>query len=378
MRLHLLALPHTQVTADYASCAYTQKIRKFCRMMGDRGHDVVLYAGEHCDIDVAEHVMLVTEAERTRWFGDGFDTVLTPLSWEPSEPYWLTMNSRAIPAIAERADEKDLILLSTGTQRLVLDAFPFPSRIVAEPFVGYEGIVTGFCAFESQTFMHTVYAKRGIGDGRDFDAVIPNYFDPDDFPVLSTGGDYLLFVGRVIPRKGVGVAAEIAKQTGMRLLIAGPGVTEYKAGHHLRGPGLELLGDHFEYVGEVGIQERAELMAGAHALLAPTSFLEPFGGVAVESMMAGCPAITTDHGAFMETVPAEFRFRNMRQALKAVDEAGVADREWLRDYAHASYSLDAVAPRFEEWFARLLTLWGDGWYELPIADTNERITVCPS
>lgn len=374
MRLHLLALPHTQVTAGYQSCAYTQKIRKFCKMMGDRGHDVVLYAGEHCDVDVAEHVMLVTEAERARWFGDGFDTVLTPLSWDSSEPYWLTSCSRAIPAVADRADEKDLILLSTGTQKLVLDAFPFPTRIVAEPFVGYEGIVTGFCAFESQTFMHTVYAKRGIGDGRDFDAVIPNYFDPQDFQAVNTGGDYLLFVGRVIPRKGVGVAAEIAKATGMRLVIAGPGVTDYRARHHLRGPGLEILGDHFDYVGEVTIEERAELMAGAHALLAPTSFLEPFCGTAVEAMMAGCPAITTDHGAFMENVPPDLRFRNLRQAIGAVERADSYDRQWLREQATGRFSLDAVAPRFEGWFDRLLSLWDEGWYQ--IADTNERMPVC--
>jgi hypothetical protein len=27
------------------------------------------------------------------------------------------------------------------------------------------------------------------------------------------------------------------------------------------------------------------------------------------------------------------------------------------------YSLDAIGPQYEQYFARLLTLWGDGWYE---------------
>lgn len=372
--LHLLAMPHTQTTSAYSSCAYTSKVRRFCKMMTARGWEIILYAGEHNEAPCAEHVILVTEAERRKWFGEGFDTVFTPLSWDTQEPYWLTMNGRAIAELSERVGKQDLILLTTGTQKIIADAWPNTTRIVCEWTVGYEGIVTPYCAFESQTFMHTVYAKRGIGDGRDFDTVIPNFFDPDEFPHLNDGqGDYLLFVGRVILRKGVAVAAEIAKHAGMKLLIAGPGVTHHEPGR-IVAPEVTIEGAHVEYVGEVGIEERAELMAGARALLAPTSFLEPFGGVAVEAQICGTPAITTDHGAFMETVPREFRFRNLAQALAAVERAGEVDPVAVRERALAHFSFDAVAPMYEEWFDRLSSLWSSGWYELP-AETRERIPV---
>jgi hypothetical protein len=33
MRLHVVSLPHTHTTAAHASCAYTQKVRKFGKMM---------------------------------------------------------------------------------------------------------------------------------------------------------------------------------------------------------------------------------------------------------------------------------------------------------------------------------------------------------
>lgn len=35
VKLHLVALPHTQVSKDFITCAYTQKVLKFCKMMRD-------------------------------------------------------------------------------------------------------------------------------------------------------------------------------------------------------------------------------------------------------------------------------------------------------------------------------------------------------
>lgn len=45
MNFHVVSLPHTQTTAAYPSCAFTQKVVRFCRMMKARGHHVTLYAG---------------------------------------------------------------------------------------------------------------------------------------------------------------------------------------------------------------------------------------------------------------------------------------------------------------------------------------------
>lgn len=47
-------------------------------------------------------------------------------------------------------------------------------------------------------------------------------------------------------------------------------------------------------MGSVGVKERAELMAYADAVMVPTTYLEPFGGVVIEAMLSGTPAITTD------------------------------------------------------------------------------------
>ena len=60
LRLHVVALPHTQVTEEYFSCAYTAKIHGFVRMMRSLGHEVFLYAGEDTTCEPTELITCIT------------------------------------------------------------------------------------------------------------------------------------------------------------------------------------------------------------------------------------------------------------------------------------------------------------------------------
>jgi len=356
--LHLVALPHTQTDGRFLTCAYTQKVVKFCRMMAPT-YEVILYAGDQNVAPCSEHVPLFSEDERVADWGDGFDTVADAISWDPSIPYWSRMNERAIDAIRERARPRDLLLVTGGwAQKPLADRLDL---IACEWAVGYEGIFSDYCAFESAAWMHHIYGRQGWGNGRFYDAVIPNYFDPDDFAVAPKD-DYLLFVGRLVERKGVHVAAQIAGRVGMRLLVAGPGIASARPGEIVALDGTRIVGP-VEYVGEVDAVARRDLMAGARALLAPTLYVEPFGGVTVEAMLSGTPVVTTDWGAYTETVTADVgrRFRTLQQGVEATRAVLDLDPLAVRAHALARYSLDAVRPRFDVWFAQLAGLWGEGW-----------------
>jgi glycosyltransferase involved in cell wall biosynthesis len=368
VRFHLLSLPHTQTTSAYLTCAYTSKVVKFCRMMARRGHEVILYSGEHNEAECSEHVMLVTEEERAGWFGDGFDTVLTPLLWDAREPYWMRFNQRAIEELRPRLNwEHDIVCLITGwPMQPILQGLGVAQEqrpvIACEWAVGYEGVMTEFCAFESSAWMHHIYGLRGWRNGRFYDTVIPNFFDPDEFH-LAEKEDYLLYMGRLVGRKGVVIAAKIAERAGMKLVLAGPGATAQAEGS-VTAPEFTIEGD-IEYVGEVGLEERARLMAGARALLCPTLYVEPFGGVCVEAMLSGTPVLTTDFGAFRETVTPDVggRFSTLAEADVALDHLlnGFTPPAAIRQSAIDRYSLEAVAPQFERWFGQLLGLWGVGF-----------------
>jgi glycosyltransferase involved in cell wall biosynthesis len=127
--------------------------------------------------------------------------------------------------------------------------------------------------------------------------VIPHGIDVDAFPFEPDPGDYLLFLGRMIADKGPVDAIRIAERAGLPLVLAGP-PSRYFA------EAVEPLvdGERVRYAGRVGPEERNRLLAGAAALLFPSSYPEPFGLVMVEALACGTPVLATAVGAAPEIV----------------------------------------------------------------------------
>ena len=349
MRFHIVALPHTQVTKEFAGCAFTEKVRRFCMMMNDLGHEVYLYAGETVEAPVTELITCVNEDQRAA----AVATVPHYTQYPFSGGLWWNFNTKAIEGIRERIQPQDFICLIGGSaQKDIADAFP--NHLSVEFGVGYGGVFAKYRVFESYAWMHSIYAgwkNPTTADGQFYDAVIPGYLEPEMFPLGDGQGDYYLFIGRLIDRKGYRIAQEVCQRLGKRLILAGPG---------------EQSG-YGEFVGSVGPIERAKLMGGAIATFAPTLYVEPFGNVVIESQACGTPTITTDWGAFTENNPdgvSGFRCRTLAEFMQAAEGVKYLDRAKIRNRAISLYNLDTIGLQYEAYFKRLLTLWGDGWYEM--------------
>lgn len=350
MRFHVVALPHTHVTKDFASCAFTEKVRRFCVMMTDLGHEVILYAGEKNEASVTEHVVCISEDLRAAAVGKNH---YTTASFDTNLPHWQVFNATVINKMRERLEPKDFICLIGGyAHKPIADAFP--NHTAVEFGVGYGGTFAKYRVFESYAWMHSIYAGYNnptAVDGNFFDAVIPGYLEPEMFPEGDGDGDYYFFIGRMIDRKGYRIAQEVCEHLGKRLILAGPG----------EGSG------YGEFVGNVGPEERARLMGGAIAQFAPTLYIEPFGNVAIEAQVCGTPTITTDWGAFTETNInglTGYRCRTLAEFVQAAEDVKSLDRAAIRKHAIEHYSLEVIGKMYESYFKRLLTLWDDGWYQL--------------
>lgn len=349
MRFHVVSLPHTQTDGTFTACAFTEKVRKFCMMMRGLGHEVFLYAGDRNVAPCDELVTCITEAERQAAVGADHYTLA---SFDYRRPHWRTFNDRAIAGIRRLAQPRDFICVIGGlAHKQIADAFP--AMLTVEFGIGYGGTFAKFRVWESYAWMHTCYGSSNRNPnelvGQWFDAVIPSYFEVDQFPFASRKSDYFLFMGRLTERKGYQIAADTCERLGARLIVAGQG-TPPKYG---------------EYVGVVGAKDRGTLMAGARALFVPTTYIEPFGSVAVEAMLCGTPVIATDWGAMTETVVegvTGFRCRTLAEFMGAARAVGSLDPARIRAHAVKRYSLDAVAALYQRYFERLETLWGEGWY----------------
>ena len=364
MKLHLVGLPHTQTTREVSVCAFTQKIIKFCKMMKPLGYEIVLYAGDENEAECDELVTLVTREEQREWYGPlDLNRIPFQANWSGEGSPWKIFNGRAIAEIGKRVEPHDQILITAGNaQQAIYEAFP--DHTVAEWAAGYEGVFAKYVCFESYGWMHHLYGKHlSYNHGRWYDAVIPNFFDLDEWD-LPNGekGEYLLYVGRMIQNKGIWIAAQIADKLGKHLIMAGSGVASYGDGW-VEADGLRMEGN-LSYIGTVAGRARAELMRRAEAVLVPTLYVEPFGAVAVEAQLCGTPPITTDWGAFPETVInglTGYRFRTVQEGIDAVRESAQLDPMTISSHARAKYRLEAIAPLYDNWFQRLHGLRDKGW-----------------
>jgi len=354
-RFHLLGLAHIPTNSEVTCCAFTQKIRKLARMLRSLGHYVMFYGAEHSDVECDEFVQVISDAERVACVGD-YDWRQEFFKFDSGDEAHATFNRNAITQIRARSTPEDFILATMGTaHKPVTDAVGLERTI--ESGIGYSGIYAKYKVFESYAWMHHLYGVRGVNDGAWYDCVIPNYFDVDEFPLGKQDGDYYLFMGRLIRRKGLDVAVQVTRALGKRLIVAGQG--------SLTGGDLNITDSHVTHVGAVGAEKRAELMGGAIAMFAPTYYIEPFGGVAVECMLCGTPVITTDWGAFPETVRhgvTGFRCRTFDDFCYAAQEAGSLRRLEIRRWAERNYSLKRVARMYDEYFAKIADIGGAGWY----------------
>jgi glycosyltransferase involved in cell wall biosynthesis len=183
--------------------------------------------------------------------------------------------------------------------------------------------------------------------------VIPHGIDIQAFPFAARGGDYLLFLGRMLADKGPGQAISIARDAGMPLVLAGPLHEGYDLLAH-----PEIDGDRIRYVGPVGPQERNRLLAGAAALLFPVIYPEPFGLVLIEAMACGTPVVAAGLGAVTEIVTdgvTGVTAPSWEGLSQLVPRAAALDRAAVRAAAEQRFDFRRMVDDHEALYRRVAT-----------------------
>jgi glycosyltransferase involved in cell wall biosynthesis len=163
-------------------------------------------------------------------------------------------------------------------------------------------------------------------------AVIHHGIDVEAVPPGRGDGGYASFLGRMTPEKGPREAALIARAAGVPLRMAAK-LREPAERDYFEAEIKPLLCSDVEYVGELGVREKLDLVGGSFALLNPLQWAEPFGLVMIEALATGTPVVATRAGSAPEIVDdgvtGHLR-RGWRALIAPLMEAASLDRAACR------------------------------------------------
>ena len=395
--LHLIGLFHTETTKEYSHCAFTGKVLRFPRMMKMAGYETILYGNGESETEAAETVQILTSEDlnfyKRCWLkatatvskaltGDNLHIAKTVLAAELAKkkeavsgeesfhgdtaaigsPHHTAFQAKLIVELSKRVRPGDIICHPFGRSHAdLLKIFPTKQYAHVETGIGYPDAPFGaFRIFETYNWQSWHHGKHGTAHN-DYESVIPNYFDLNDWNVRS-GPNHdgkLLYFGRICPEKGLGVVAALAEALKEEIHIIGQGDPKP----------WQNASKWITALPPVTGDARDALLSSYRALLMPTRFHEPFGGAGVEGMLVGTPLLASDSAAFAETIvdgKTGFRCKTLEDWVLAAEDCKWINRESVALITRSQYSLEKCSNLYGKAFTDIHRLYTTqtGWYTL--------------
>ncbi len=321
-----------------------------------REHEVTLFAPG----DSSTRARLVANVPRALWH--------QKVQYHDFTPFWAV----ALGELVQRLDQFDVI-------HSHLDYFGFPlARIAPCPVVttlhgrlDLPELLPLYRAFPDVPLVSISDAQRNPVPQANWAATVYHGISLEQLTYHPGPGEYLLFLGRISPEKGLDTAIRVAHRAGMPLRVAARKPLPFKNDPAVRRdweyyneqvrPLLRREG--VEFVGEVDGADKDALLGGALALLFPIRWPEPFGLVMVEAMACGTPVVALREGSVPEVVVDGITGSicdSEDDMVAAVRDIARLDRARCRAEAERRFSPAAMATAYESLYERLVVDYHDG------------------
>ena len=188
-------------------------------------------------------------------------------------------------------------------------------------------------------------------------------------PVAGAVQDYVAFLGRIVPEKGVDVAVRIAISAGRKLKVAAKIDSIFQAYYETNIRPL-FEAHQVEFMGEIAEIEKGTLLSGAVALLFPILWEEPFGLVIVEAMACGTPVIAFDRGAVREIIDdgvTGFIVTSEEEAIERLQSIEELDRDCIKDTFHRRFSARVMVDRHVAAYRKVIEMNNSEEAGLPVS-----------
>jgi glycosyltransferase involved in cell wall biosynthesis len=198
----------------------------------------------------------------------------------------------------------------------------------------------------------------------------------DHFRLRQTPGDYLVFLGRISPEKRPDRAIEIARDVGMKLVMAAKvDALDRDYYESAIAPLIQANRGLVDYIGEVDEREKDEVLGKAYAYLFPIDWPEPFDLTMVEAMATGTPVIATRNGSVPEIVldgVTGFVCSTFKELIEAVPKVASLDRVACRRHVELNFTPSAMADGYQTIYQRVLG--GDPAASEPATSSQESVS----
>jgi glycosyltransferase involved in cell wall biosynthesis len=302
-----------------------------------------------CDVTLCATGDSITQAKLWSWF----DT--------PQVGYHLEDEIIHVVKAYEHIREGDFDIVHNHTYHMgpaLLSLSKIPS--ITTYHGAYNPADTAFQAAFSHTHQYVSLSRRQreLLPQLNWIGTVYNAVNPSDFPFSAEKDEYLLFVGALLPWKGVHVAIQVAKELRYRLKIVGPVQQQALATTYYEQEIAPQVDGHFiEYLGDVSFAQKVLLYQQAKALLVPLLWEEPFGMIMIEAMACGTPVIAFARGAAPEIVAhgqVGFLVNDVHEMVLAVERLKYLSPLACREHVERHFNHQLMTQRYLEIYRKVI------------------------
>jgi glycosyltransferase involved in cell wall biosynthesis len=281
------------------------------------GHDVTLFASG----DSVTSATLAPMREQA-------------LRLDPSVRDWVAIYYRMVELIYRRKDEFDVL-------HFHIDYFPLslfsrqkvPFLTTLHGRLDLPEFVDTYSTFADAPFVSISNSQRRPIPGLNWVRTVLHGMPAGLLQPQPVKQAYAAFLGRISPEKGVERAIHIAGRAGLKLKIAAKVDNADKAYYDTCVKPLIVGNPDIEFIGEINDAQKPEFLSGAHALIFPIDWPEPFGLVMIEAMACGTPVIAFNCGSVPEVIDhgvTGFIVNDIDAAVAAVGKIHTLSRARVR------------------------------------------------
>ena len=201
--------------------------------------------------------------------------------------------------------------------------------------------------------------QQGACPDLQYVGVVYNGEDPGPFPIVEEPGDYVCFLGRLDHEKSPHLAIQLAINLGIPIRLAGK--VDFQGEQYFEEHIRPLLEHpHVEFLGELALDEKIELLAHARCNLHPTGFREPFGLTVLEAAFCGTPTLAIARGSMPELIEigrTGMLVEDFVEGYHHIEGCFEMDRAYIAQRARMLFNYKTMTKQYARAYERVLNIF---------------------